>query len=429
MRQPSLDPQLTFTDTVSAVTFTFDSSGNNQITAGFTYTNHFFVDVIGGITYYIDEADNRVEAISYPPETTQYAFVPADGKTYLIHYSNVGVNFPVISGPNVNVGVATVGSETFTVNVDQVTPTSGGAGISINQNSFEINGNLYTITGTPVGADYSSCQVVGDAMAPRNFVSPNTFRLSDPTVTYALQLDASNLPLAITATFTVRPSRDLIVVNDNVYIITYNTVSTGSLRGQGQSSIAIANSSFTLTNPFDTTKAKFTFADLNIYDAASVVGQFTVYPVPTFFIGSATYTLDPVNLVVTDNNKRPFPLIPNPTMFSINGFNYVIDTNRVPHAIVGNSNVSPLSTDVTVQSGQPVPNSTFTLNGQIYTYIEDSLHNLLTVTGTKSVRGRSARPDLQARLEPRLHNQHSAARSRQLRWLCRAHRDCHGRNA
>ena len=35
-------------------------------------------------------------------------------------------------------------------------------------------------------------------------------------------------------------------------------------------------------------------------------------------------------------------------MFSINGFNYVIDTNRVPHAIIGNNNVSPLSTDVTV---------------------------------------------------------------------------------
>ena len=51
-----------------------------------------------------------------------------------------------------------------------------------------------------------------------------------------------------------------------------------------------------------------------------------------------------------DNDKRPYPLIANPTMFSINGFNYVIDTNRVPHAIVGNDNVSPLATDVTVQS-------------------------------------------------------------------------------
>ena len=40
-------------------------------------------------------------------------------------------------------------------------------------------------------------------------------------------------------------------MNDNIYLITYNTVTTGSLLGQGQASIAIANSSFTLTNPFD----------------------------------------------------------------------------------------------------------------------------------------------------------------------------------
>jgi hypothetical protein len=376
--------QITFTDTISAVTYTFDSSGNNPITAEFSYTNNFFVDAIDGITYYVDTTANTVEAISYLPETTQYAFIPANGVTYLIHYSDVGVVFPVIAGPNVNVGVATVGADTFAVQVDQVVPSGGGAGIPINQNSFEINGNLYTITGTPVGADYSSCQVVGDAMAPRNFVSATTFKLSDPNVTYTLQLDATNLPVAIVANFAVLPSQDIIDINDDVYILTYNTVSSGSLRGQGQSAIAITNSSFTLTNPFDTTKAKFIFDDLDIYDAGSVVGQFTVYLTPTFFIGTAAYTLNPVTMLVTDNNKRPYPLIANPTMFSINGFNYVIDTNRIPHAIIGNNNASPISTDVTIQNGQPVPNSTFTLNGQIYTYVEDSLHNLLSITGTKS---------------------------------------------
>ena len=77
------------------------------------------------------------------------------------------------------------------------------------------------------------------------------------------------------------------------------------------------------------------------------------YLAPTFVIGGATYTLDPVRLVVSDGDKRPFPLLPNPTMFSINGFNYVIDTNRMPHAIVGNDNVSPLATDVTVDTRQP----------------------------------------------------------------------------
>ena len=95
-------------------------------------------------------------------------------------------------------------------------------------------------------------------------------------------------------------------------------------------------------------------------------------PAPTFFIGSTTFTLDTVNLVVTDSNRRPYPLIANPTMFSINGFNYLIDTNQIPHAIVGNDNVSPLQTDITVQNGQPIANSTFTLNGQIYAYTEDA---------------------------------------------------------
>ena len=377
-------PQVSFTDTVSGVTFTFNDSGNNPVTAEFVYTNQFFIDVIAGVTFYIDQAGPSVEAISYLPETAQYAFVPADGNTYLIHYNNVSVAFPVISGSNVNAGIATVGSDTFTVNVDEVVPVSGAPAILINLNSFEINGNLYTITGTPTGANYSACQVVGDAIAPKHFLSANTFQLTDPTVTYTLQLDASNLPTAVLASFPVRPSRDLITVNDDVYIITYNTVSTGSLLGQGQGSIAITNSGFTLGNPFDSTKAKFVFADLNIFDAASVVGQFTVNTVPSFFMGSATYTLDTVNLAVADNNKIPYPLLPNPTMFSLNGFNYVIDTNRVPHAIIGNSNVSPIATDVTVVAGHPVPNTTFTLNGLIYKYTEDTSGNLLTITGTKS---------------------------------------------
>jgi hypothetical protein len=73
-----------------------------------------------------------------------------------------------------------------------------------------------------------------------------------------------------------------------------------------------------------------------------------------------------------DNNKVPYPLLPNPTMFSINGFNYVIDSNQIPHAIVGNNNTSPIATDVTIQSGQPLPNTTFTLNGLIYKYTEDA---------------------------------------------------------
>jgi hypothetical protein len=375
---------LTFTDSVSGVTFTFDTAvANGPITVGFLYANNFFIDTITNVTYYIDTTDNRVEDIAYLPETTQYAFVPADGNTYLIHYNDVGVVFPVIAGAQVNAGTATVGLDTFTIHIDQVTSTAGGTGIKVDTNSFEVNGNLYTIEGTPSGNSYAGCTVVGDNITPTTIAVGNTFHLSSPTITYSLQLDASNQPVSVLASFPVLPSRDLISVADDIYIITYNTVSTGSLLGQGTASIPIANSSFTLTNPFDTTKAKFIFDDLNIYDAGSVVGQFTVYLSPTFFLDTGTYTLDTVNQIVLDNNKRPYPLVPNPTMFSINGANYLIDTNRVPHSIIGNNNISPLSTDVTVQSGLPVPNSTFTLGGLVYKYTEDAQRNLITITGTK----------------------------------------------
>jgi hypothetical protein len=134
--------------------------------------------------------------------------------------------------------VATVGTDIFAVQVAGVEPTTSSTAIPANQNSFEINGNLYTITGTPSGSDYSACSVVGDAISPKPFLSANTFQLTDPAITYTLQLDGSNLPETITAAFPVRPSRDLISVNDNVYLITYNSVSTGSLLGQGQSSIS-----------------------------------------------------------------------------------------------------------------------------------------------------------------------------------------------
>jgi len=381
---PASGTQVTFNDAVGNVTFTFNSAGNSVIFAQFLYENNFFTDSISGTTYYIDVPDNKVEGISYLPETTQNAFVAADGHTYLIHYSDVGVIFPIISGPNVNVGVATVGSGEFFVHVDSVTSSDSGIPINTNLNSFEINGNLYTIQGNAQGNDYSKCTIVGANVAPRLFTGKNTFMLTDPTVTYTLQLDASNLPIAVEADFVVKPSQDLVIVNENVYVISYNSVSSGSLLGQGEPSIPISDSSFTLNNNFDSTVAKFVFADLNIYDAASVIGQFTVYLNPTFVIGSTTYTLDTNKLVVVDNDKRPFPLISNPTMFSINGFNYVIDTNRTPHAIIGNSNVSPLQTDVTVQKGKPIANTTFTLNGMVLKYTEDLLQTLLNVTETQS---------------------------------------------
>ncbi|MFM0330068.1 RHS repeat domain-containing protein [Paraburkholderia strydomiana] len=378
--------QLSFTDSVSGASFSFDSSGNNQITASFAYRSQFFIDVLNGITYYIDVADNKVEALLNLPETTRYAFSPADGNTYLIHYNAVQVVFPVIAGANVNAGVATVGSDSFTILIDEVEPVAvGGLAVPINLDSFEINGELYTITAGAVGNNYNACKVIGAGKPPFPFTGPNTFKLSDPSITYTLQLDAADLPHTISASFPVLPSRDLISVGDEIFVITYASATTGTLRGQGQAAVPITNSAFTLSNPFDTTTAKFIFADADIYNAASVVGQFTVNQIPTFTIGSTSFTLDTVNLVVvTDNNRRPYPLVANPMMFSINGFNYLIDTNQVPHTIVGNDNRSPLQTDISVQKGTPIAQSTFTLNGQIYAYVEDTNHNLLTIVGAKS---------------------------------------------
>ena len=82
---------MTFTDTVSGVTFTFNNGGDNPVTAEIPYSNNFFLDPVAGMTYYIDTTNNRVEAISYLPETTQYAFTAANGTTYLIHYNDVQV--------------------------------------------------------------------------------------------------------------------------------------------------------------------------------------------------------------------------------------------------------------------------------------------------------------------------------------------------
>jgi len=375
--------QLTFTDTVSGATFSFDSTGNNPISVSFPYQSQFFIDTLTGITFYVDNTGNHVEAILYLPETTRYAFTPSDGNTYLIHYNDVQVMLPVIAGGNVNAGVATVGSDTFTIEIDTVDPIASAAPpVPVNPNSFEINGELYTISQT--GADFTKWTVTGAGKAPNVFTSASTFKLSDPNITYTLHADQDGLLQTVTASFPILPSRNLISVADEIFVITYATVTAGSLRGQGQSAIPITKSSFNLTNPFDTTTAKFIFADANIYDAGSVVGQFTVNQIPTFAIDNTTFTLDTTSLVLTDNNGRPWPLIANPMMFSINGSNYLIDTNQLPHKIVGNNNRAPLATDVTVQAGVPIANSTFTLNGQIYAFVEDSQRNLLTITGTKS---------------------------------------------
>jgi hypothetical protein len=167
----------TFKDTLTKVVFTFDPTENEPIEVGFVYTNNFFIDILNGVTFYIDVPDSRVEAISYLPETTQYGFT-VDNKTYLIHYNEVGVVFPVISGANVNVGVSRIGSDIFTVHVDEIDAVDG-PGIPVNFNSFEINNNVYTIAGTPSGGDYTGCQVIGHGT--KSVINRNRFSQNYPS--------------------------------------------------------------------------------------------------------------------------------------------------------------------------------------------------------------------------------------------------------
>ncbi|KAK7883584.1 hypothetical protein LTR67_011082 [Exophiala xenobiotica] len=151
--------QATFVDDSSSVSFTFDKSGNNQISVEFAYTNHFFTDVLTGTTYYIDDDQS----------------VPG----HLLSTRDHPVTFPVISGAKVNAGVATVGSDRFSVMVDAVNPEDGRLGALVNNNSFEINGNLYTITGNPKGRTIRRAELLATVSRPRILLRPT--RLSSPT--------------------------------------------------------------------------------------------------------------------------------------------------------------------------------------------------------------------------------------------------------
>ena len=113
--------------------------------------------------------DNRVEAISYLPETTQYAFVPADGNTYLIHYNDVSVVFPVISGAQRQCRrrdrrLGHLHGRYRRGRSDQRRHRRSRSTATPSRS---------TATSTPsparpTGANYSACQVVGDAIAPKH---------------------------------------------------------------------------------------------------------------------------------------------------------------------------------------------------------------------------------------------------------------------
>ena len=151
-------------------------SGNNQMSVGFPYTNQFFVDVVNGL-YLLRRRDDQ--------EGHRHLVRPRDHAVRLHGRGRKHVPHPLQRRRRRLPGclgcqrdrrawrrsARTPSASTST----RSQPESGAPGIPMNVNSFQVNGNLYTITGTPAGSNYSACQVVGDAITPKNFTSANTF--------------------------------------------------------------------------------------------------------------------------------------------------------------------------------------------------------------------------------------------------------------
>ena len=189
--------QVTFTDTVSGVTWTFNDTAADPVTAEFVYINDFFADPLAGVTYYVDTTNNRVEAISY---------IAGDHPVRVHRCQRGHLPHPLQrrGGRTSRSSRAPRSTPAWRPWVPTSSPSRSTRwnrprpvlAIPVNRNSFEINGNLYTITGTPTGSNYSACSVVGEGLTPRAFLSASTFRLTDPTVVYTLHLDSDDLPTA-----------------------------------------------------------------------------------------------------------------------------------------------------------------------------------------------------------------------------------------
>ena len=218
-----------------ASTFTFDSSGNNPVTAEFVYTNHFFIDAITGVTYYIDEADNRVEAISYLPETTQYAFTAGRRQD---------LSDPLQRRPRRLPG--DLGRERQRrhrhrrrghLHRRRRRGRSGPRRRPRFRSTAIRSRSTATSTRSPARRPARTTRPARSSATRSAPHALHVGRTRSSSPTRASPTRCTSTPRICRprsrATFPVKPSRDLITVNDDVYIITYNTVSTGSLLGPG----------------------------------------------------------------------------------------------------------------------------------------------------------------------------------------------------
>ena len=338
--------------------------------------------------------------------------------------------FPVISGADVNAGVATVGSRYLHGRRrTRSTPSAAAPASRVNRNSFEINGNLYTITGTPAGADYSGCQVVGDAMAPQPFLSANTFELTDPNVTYTLHLDAANCPRrSRRLPGPAEPEPDEGQRRRLSHHLQHGE--HGIAAGPGPGLDPDRNSGFTLTNPFDSTDGEVHLRRPE--HLRRRLGRRAVHRLPGTDVLHRTATLSPGPSQPrgTDNDKRPYPA--DAQSDDVQHQRVQLRHRHQPRAARGRSatTTSPRSRPtLPCRPAIRFPTRPSRWTARSTPTPRTPAHNLLTITGTKSYMVTQPGAHVQARLQPVFTLSPTPPGGGQLRRHHRSDRHGHGGHA
>ena len=319
----------------------------------------------------------RSNAISYLPETTQYGVHRARTATRTSSTTTTcGVVFPVISGANVNAGVATVGADNFTVHIDEVDADRRrrrhpGQPELVRDQRQPVHDHRH--------ADRRGLLVLlggrrrGGAATVH---SANTFKLTDPTVTYTLHLDAANLPSSITRDVPGQPEpgpdrrrrrrlRHHLRHGDDRLAARPGPGGDPDrqLRLHAHQPLRLDQGEVHLRRP------------RHLRRRARWSGQFTVYSRADVLRRSARPTRS--TPVSARGHRRQASgrtrCMPNPTMFSINGPTTSSTPTGCRTPIVGNGNVSPLATDVTVAGGPAASQLDVHAGRAGLRYVEDAL--------------------------------------------------------
>lgn len=256
-----------------------------------------------------------------------------------------------------------------------------------NNNYFQVNGIDYLITnvsndGTTLNNGGTSYVVGNNVVYP--FISTTTFSLDDSAVYTYVPASSTNAPY-LKVSFNIQNSADIIEINDTIFTISYTGTTTGSAIGNGKK-YSIKAGSFSIGS------TKYTFDNAqNIYESASINALYTINNNSSFFMNNILYNVIPVNTNnvsgttknvnptggnggVIDANGNVYNFIQNPQMFTIGGTNFVIDTNQIPHQIVGNNSSVDIVYSTVPGPSIPYfspPTTYFSMGGLTYTYDEN----------------------------------------------------------